>query len=532
MKPSKKWKFVGILLYFFTLTSLVLGCFYLIWSIYLNIYPLFVSKITTNLTFQVIFNFISLFFETFGIFYTTLLFYHMANSCFHTQLINLETQESENKELPKVTIVVPVHNPIIDVLKETLVSLNEMDYPKSKIKIIIGDDTLNEELALKIKNLAEHYNANYFFWSSNKYFKAGMLNEILKNIETDFIFFLDYDHVIFPSILSKCVRILEKDNKIAYVQTKVNFREIKSKLQLWESVMYAQFFEIFGRSKSVRNTTIFNGSSACFRTKVLKEIGGIPIYSFTEDVATTVEILKEKYKGVLLDEYGSLGLVPAKFDVLISQIIRWAKGQFRVLTKKWREILRSDLGIFDKIDLLFSISLFLVASILYFSGFVYIIMFFFNISLIRPPIQDFLPLLIIPVSFSLSYYLSGILSISFANRNHMNYRYRDLIYFYLFALVFNPFTIYASFKSLISNREPIKGKDKWNERVPIYSYLVFVTIVGGIMIACSVLDFLNNSFSGAFWLGLGVLGSSMLLTTPLSLYFMSKTKKNNIYEIN
>ena len=114
----------------------------------------------------------------------------------------------------------------------------------------------------------------------------------------------------------------------------------------------------------------------------------------------------------------------------------------------------------------------------------------------------------------------------------MNYKYRDLIFFYIFALVFNPFTIYATFKALISNKEPIRGKDKWNERVPIYSYLVFVTIVGGIMVACSVLDFINNSFGGSFWLGLGILGSSMLFTTPLTIYFMGKTKKNNIYEIN
>ncbi|MHA1869092.1 MAG: glycosyltransferase family 2 protein [Candidatus Heimdallarchaeaceae archaeon] len=532
MKPNKKWAIIGTLLYFFTLSSLILGCFYLTWSIYLNVYPLFVSKITTKLIFQILLNFISLFFETFGIFYTTLLFYHMANSCFHPQLNILETQEHEKRELPEVTVVVPVHNPIIDVLKETLVALKKIDYPKSKVKVIIGDDTLNEELAFKIKSLVEDYNAIYFFSPLNKYFKAGMLNEILQIVKTEYIFFLDYDHTIFPTVLAKCVRILEKDSRIAYVQTKVNFREVKSKLQLWESVMYAQFFEIFSRSKSIRKTTIFNGSSACFRTKILKEIGGIPRYSFTEDVATTVEILKKNYKGVLLDEYGSLGLVPAKFDVLISQIIRWAKGQFSVLRKKWREILRSDLSIFDKIDLLFSISLFLVASILYFSGFVYITMFFSNISLIRPPIEEFLPLLIIPVSFSLSYYLSGILSISFANRSNMNYKYRDLIFFYIFALVFNPFTIYATFKSLISNKEPIRGKNKWNERVPIYSYLVFVTIVGGIMVACSVLDFINNSFGGSFWLGLGILGSSMLFTTPLAIYFMGKTKKNNIYEIN
>ncbi|MHA1400409.1 MAG: glycosyltransferase family 2 protein [Candidatus Heimdallarchaeaceae archaeon] len=537
MKEHKKvslsslcWKIAGVFLFFFTLAFAVIGIFYIGWSLFLIFNQFSLFSFSWKLVLQTVLNFMTLLLESLGIFYTIMLFYHMATTCIYPlkeEGINISILHN----YPDVTILIPIYRVIPEVLNQTLSSLKSVNYPKEKLRVIFGDDTDPSYAEYeKILKIIQRNGYEYFYSNSNKKFKAGIINEMLPDVTSEFVVLLDHDHIIAPDFIRKSVSILKNNPQYAYVQSKVNFRNTSSKLQLWESVMYAQFFEIFARSKNKRSTVIFNGSTACFRKSALDEINGVPTYSFTEDVALTVELLSNGYKTTLLDEYGSFGLVPAKFSILLSQILRWAKGQFQVLRRSWKKITKSKLPILDRIDLIFSISLFLVASSMYVTSFFYLTMFFSQVDVIRAPMSDFLPLMIIPVAFSLSYYLSGIISVLLGRESEMlNFKLVDLVSFYLYALVLNPFTVYAIFKSFFISHEPIRGRDEWNESVPIFSISLIVSLAGLGMLICAIVDFLQNQFSGSFWAVLGLIGLSMIFTFPVSLYLNAKTKENNVY---
>ena len=393
-----------------------------------------------------------------------------------------------------------------------------------------GTGDLTESQIEQILELCSAFNAKYIHDEGNKHFKAGMLNILLKETKGKYTVFLDYDHYITKVFLKKSIAVLEKDSDIAFVQAKVNFYNVKSKLQVWESVMYAQFFEVFERSKNNRSAVLFNGSTACFRRSVIDEIGGIPTATFTEDVDLSIQVLTKGYKSNLIEDYGSFGLVPATFSLLLSQILRWAKGSLHTLKKRWTQILFSKISFFNKLDLFFSTSLFFIASTMYLTIAIYIIMFFTKSVAIRLPISAFPPLILMPISFSVGYLISGVIAVLYAKKMGVKkMAVKDLFLFFLIALALNPFTVYAVIKSLFRVRAPTKDKDVWNEEISYLTFSFLFSLLGVGILVIAVFDFLG---SATLWVVLGLIGLSLLGTFPISLYFHFSTKNNKAYLLN
>jgi cellulose synthase/poly-beta-1,6-N-acetylglucosamine synthase-like glycosyltransferase len=521
------WQIIGISLYTFTAAVLVVGLIYLIWSARLIIVErrLFPDSFSVG---AVILNFLSLLVEVVGIFYTVMLFKHIGTTSYHAPMIK-NSSKKKTDILPHISVLIPIYEAIPDILELTLKSVVDSNYPVDKIEIILGDDSNDAYDKLpEIRELASKYNATYIYDTSNLNFKAGMLNIMLNSVKSEFTVFLDYDHKMSKNFLKQSVEVLSEDEKIAFVQSKVNFYNIQSKLQIWESVMYAQFFEIFQRSKNQRKTVLFNGSTACFRKKVIDEIGGIPINTFTEDIDLSIQILTKGYSTRLIDDYGSFGLIPANLSLLLSQILRWAKGSMHTLKKRWSKILFSKLSIYDKLDLFFSTSLFFIASSMYLTILFYIVMFFTDNKAVRLPIQDFLPLVIMPVSFVIAYQISGLIAIIFARKNGLTHmKIYDLILFSIIALALNPFTVYAVLRTIFRTRPPEKGKDTWNEKVPLIPLSLIFSLLGVGIVVIAFLDFFGGTKS--LWLVLLLLGSSLTATFPVSLYYHFTTRHNKPY---
>jgi cellulose synthase/poly-beta-1,6-N-acetylglucosamine synthase-like glycosyltransferase len=530
-RESKFWKFLGVFLYLFTIAVLLVGITYFVWSIVLIINSLIEpsnSLTIPQIVVQAILNFLSLFVEVMSIFYTVMLFKHMSTTC-SIPLAKEEETIDTVENLPMVSVLVPIHYPNLDVLNDTLQSIRDSNYLQEKVQILIGDDTekspkYDEQISL----LSEKHEALYIHDRENYNFKAGMLNIMLPKVKSDFVVFLDYDHKLTPNFLRRSISKFANDENIAFVQAKVNFRNIKSKLQIWEAVMYAQFFEVFERSKNKRKKVIFNGSTACFRKKVIDEVGGIPIATFTEDVDLTIQILTRGYDSVLIDEYGSFGLVPSNFPLLLSQILRWAKGSMHTLKLRWKNILKGKMSFYDKIDLSFSALLFFIASSMYLTIFLYVIMFFTGSEAIRLPSENFPPLIIMPVALAVSYQISAVIAILFSKKGReLKISAFDLLLFFLIALTLNPFTVYAVIKTIFRRKAPDRRRDQWNEKIPFVPVSAIISLLGVGLIVLSYFDFIGSSQS--LWVVMGLLGLSLVATFPVSLFLYITTRHNKPY---
>ncbi len=529
MRGSNIWKFLGVLLFIFTISVLLVGIIYFVWSIVIIIQSIIASSPSdvTHTVVQTILNFLSLFVEVFSIFYTVMLFKHMSTTC-SIPLAKDEEIIDSVKDFPMVSVLVPIHHPNLDVLHETLQSIRDSNYVQEKVQILVGDDTEKSlEYDKKISLLSEKHGVTYVYDKTNYNFKAGMLNIMLQQVKTDYVVFLDYHHKLTPNFLNNSISKFVENENIAFVQAKVNFRSIKSKLQIWEAVMYAQFFEVFERSKNRRKKVIFNGSTACFKKKVIDEVGGIPTATFTEDVDLTIQILSRGYDSVLLDEYGSFGLVPSNFPLLLSQILRWAKGSMHTLKLRWKTILKGQMSLFDKIDLSFSTLLFFIASSMYLTIFLYVVMFFTGSKAIRLPTENFPPLILMPIALAISYQISAIIAVLFSKKGRkIKINAFDLLVFFLIALTLNPFTVYAVMKTIFRRRKPDRRRDQWNEKVPFIPVSAIISLLGVGLIVLSYFDFLGSQ---SLWVVMGLLGLSLVATFPVSLFFYVTTRHNKPY---
>ena len=518
------WRITGIFLYLFTIAVLLIGVIYFVWSIVL------ISQQTNSTTIlQTLLNILSLCVEVIGIFYTVMLFKHVSTTCFHAPIKT--NVEYPLQEFPLVSVLLPIReaNPII--LESSLNAIVESNYPREKIQIIVGDDTDHSFPLFKQNgDICKKYDADYIYDASNLMFKAGMLNIMLKEVKAEYLVLIDYDHKISTDFIRKSISILLNNTDIAFVQSKVNFYNIKSRLQIWEAVMYAQFFEVFERSKNRRSTVLFNGSTACFRTEIINEVGGIPTDTFTEDIDLSIQILTKGYKSTLLDEYGSLGLIPGNFSLLLSQIMRWAKGSMHTLKLRWKKILVGKMKIYDKIDLYFSTLLFFVASSMYLTILLYVIMFFTDSEAIRLPLEAFPPLIIMPIAFSVAYQISGLIAVLFARRAGLvQMKIIDLILFFIIALSLNPFTVYAVMRTLFRRRPPNRSRDKWNEKIPFIPLSMLFSLMGAGILVISYFDFMGT---GTLWLVLCLLGLSLIATFPVCMYFHLTTRHNKPYFVS
>ncbi|MHA1199792.1 MAG: glycosyltransferase family 2 protein [Candidatus Heimdallarchaeaceae archaeon] len=524
------WKTSGIFLYLLAFVVGVVGTIYLIWSFVEMIQQWPYNIAIGNPIVTIIFNILSLLVEIAGIFYTVMLIKHMGSTCMNPPVTE-EIDDYKLSEFPEVSFIIPIRHPDPLVLEETLDSITKLDYPREKVSVYLGDDTEDKHPDFKkIRVLADKYSSKIIYDPSNVHFKAGMLNIMLKEVKSDYFILLDYDHVVQKDIVTRFMKVFQENPEVAFVQAKVSFRNVLSKLQVWESVMYAQFYEVFQRSKTKRNTVLTNGSTVCFRKSLVDDVGGIPYDTLTEDVDISVSLLTKGHKTILVDSYGSFGLIPATFSLLLSQILRWAKGSMQVLKRRWTHILRAKLPFSDRLDLLFSTSLFLIAASVYLNLVFYVIMYLTKSPVIRVTTGSFPPLLIMPIAFAFSYQISGVIAVLFARRSGIkSMKPFDLVYFLILALVLNPFTVFAVIKSLFSRRVPIRGKDEWNEKVSYLLISFVITLLGGGLIAITVLDLIAVGFSGQFWLVLGLLGLSMIATFPVCLYLHLTTKHNKPY---
>ena len=116
--------------------------------------------------------------------------------------------ESHFHTLPRVTIQLPVFNEMY-VVERLLDATSTIDYPKEKMEIQILDDSTDETsgiLKTKADELRRNgYSVSYLHREDRKGYKAGALDEGLKQATGEFIAIFDADFVPQEDFLQKTV---------------------------------------------------------------------------------------------------------------------------------------------------------------------------------------------------------------------------------------------------------------------------------------------------------------------------------------
>ncbi|WP_226572593.1 UDP-forming cellulose synthase catalytic subunit [Mangrovibacter yixingensis] len=232
---------------------------------------------------------------------------------------------------PTVDVYVPTYNESLDVVRDTVLAAQCLDYPKDKIKIYLLDDGKRSEFAV----FAADVGVGYITRTNNAHAKAGNLNHAMKLTNGELICVFDCDHVATRVFLQATVGAFLQDSKLALLQTPHYFyspdpfeRNLSRGLNIPNEG--SLFYGPIQKGNDNWNATFFCGSCAVIRRSALEEIGGFAVETVTEDAHTALKLQRLGWKSAFLGIPLAAGLATERLVLHVIQRTRWARGMTQI----------------------------------------------------------------------------------------------------------------------------------------------------------------------------------------------------------
>ncbi|WP_396429565.1 glycosyltransferase [Limnohabitans sp.] len=246
---------------------------------------------------------------------------------------NTRSQQADQHQmpspLPEVDIFIPTYNEPLDVLEKTIVAAAAVDYPHKTVWVL--DDSKRDWL----RTFCEETGVRYLTRADNAHAKAGNMNHALAHAKGQFIAVFDADFVPSKNFIRRTLGFFS-DPAIGIVQTPQHFYNkdpIQTNLGLMQIYPDEQrlFFDQMAASRDAWQAAFCCGSCSIMRRQAVHAIGGIPTQSITEDLLTTLVMLRKGYQTIYLNERLSMGLACESIEGFFVQRERWCRGAIQSL---------------------------------------------------------------------------------------------------------------------------------------------------------------------------------------------------------
>jgi cellulose synthase (UDP-forming) len=232
---------------------------------------------------------------------------------------------------PTVDVYIPSYNEPLEVVRDTVLAAQCLDYPRDKLKIYLLDDGKRSEFAV----FAADVGVGYITRNDNAHAKAGNLNHAMKLTHGELICVFDCDHVATRIFLQATVGGFLHDPKLALVQTPHYFYSpdpFERNLSVGRNIPNegALFYGPIQQGNDNWNATFFCGSCAVIRRSALDQIGGFAVETVTEDAHTALKLQRLGWGSAFIDIPLAAGLATERLVLHVIQRTRWARGMTQI----------------------------------------------------------------------------------------------------------------------------------------------------------------------------------------------------------
>lgn len=264
------------------------------------------------------------------------------------------------EELPVVTVQLPMFNEMY-VAERLIESVAAIDYPKDKLEIQVLDDSTDEtqQIALaKVEELVERgFRATYIHRTDRSGYKAGALENGVKEATGDYLLVFDADFVPTVSIVRDLIHHFT-DPGVGMVQARWGHlnRDYSVLTQVQSMMLDGHFVvEHIARNRSGRFFN-FNGTAGMWRRSAIIDAGGWQHDTLTEDMDLSFRAQLRGWRFVYVPDALAPAEVPCEMRSFKSQQFRWAKGSAQTAKKLLPIVLRADIPIKVKLEALFHLT--------------------------------------------------------------------------------------------------------------------------------------------------------------------------------
>ena len=266
---------------------------------------------------------------------------------------SIKEDEFIEDNAPYVTIQIPTLNEVAAI--RCAESCLGLDYSKNRYEIIIGDDSTNPEISMKIDEFAK-YNPKIKISrrGSNAGYKSGNLNHMINMSKGEFIVIFDSDFIPPKDFLKRIVAPMIHDKNLAAVQARWKFSNHHQNLvsELGAVILSVYHYITLPFIYNKRKISFLCGSAEAVRKSTLIKLGGWESGNLTEDIEYSMRLIKNGYSVGYVEGLECEGEVPHKARDLYKQQMRWAYGVISSYKSHWKDlILNKKISFEDKLYL-------------------------------------------------------------------------------------------------------------------------------------------------------------------------------------
>ncbi len=265
------------------------------------------------------------------------------------------------KSWPRVALFYLTYN---DFDEGSASSMLRSSYPNQEIWILDDSTSMTSKTAIDQFVSSSPQQIRLVRRPNREGFKAGAINSVLRSLDpsVEYVAILDSDEYIPPAFVERNLALF--GDNTAFVQST---HMCYNKNENWFTSMMGIGVDLHWRHyQPYRNsygTPNMLGHGALVSRKVLDEVGGFPEIT-CEDLGFTVEARLRGYRGVFSSEVVCGESFPSDFSAMRRRHLRWSWSTIEFLRKYTGKIVRSDLGLHEKLDILLP-SLNLPASLIF-----------------------------------------------------------------------------------------------------------------------------------------------------------------------
>jgi cellulose synthase/poly-beta-1,6-N-acetylglucosamine synthase-like glycosyltransferase/exo-beta-1,3-glucanase (GH17 family) len=243
---------------------------------------------------------------------------------------------------PKVSIHIPAHMELPEMLKATLDSVSRLNYPNFECVLVINntpDPAYWQPVEEHCRLLGDRF--KFVNVQGLEGFKAGALRLAQEHTAPDaeIVGIIDADYVVDPDWLSDLVPHFT-DPKVGLIQAPQDHRDgTRSPLHHAMNGEYAGFFDIGMVERNEVNAIIVHGTMCLIRRAALDQAGGWSSDTICEDTDLGLSILERGWIAHYTNRRYGHGLLPDTFESYKKQRHRWAYGGVQIVRKHWRNML-------------------------------------------------------------------------------------------------------------------------------------------------------------------------------------------------
>jgi cellulose synthase (UDP-forming) len=239
----------------------------------------------------------------------------------------------------RVAVLIPTYNEPAEVIAPTIATACALEPAHETWVLDDGDRPWLQEMCVQ-------FGARYVCRPVHDHAKAGNLNHALGLMEAeaaagaqpiDIIAVLDCDHVPLPTFLTATLGWFV-DERVALVQGPQAFYNAGAFDDDGYSGEQGLFFNVLMPARHHAGAGPFwCGSTSLLRVSALREVGGVATETITEDMHTTLKLIRAGWQTRYHHQTLAVGLAPATPEQYLLQRRRWGMGAMQILVheKLW-----------------------------------------------------------------------------------------------------------------------------------------------------------------------------------------------------